>query len=88
VFSLAPWLSLGGGELVLRYHCQVLSPLSLGALKWMFTFKVSLASAKPTKQLTQYPLVQIFSENTVTVSKRCLTARNTGSFEVTMVMYQ
>jgi len=32
--------------------------VSLGAQKWMFL--VSLSSAKPTLQLTQYPLVQIF----------------------------
>ena len=35
------------GYLVLRYHYQVLSPPSVGALKWMFTFKVSLSSASP-----------------------------------------
>ena len=40
----------------------------MGALKWMLTFKVPLLSAKPTQQLTQYPLVQILfsSENTET----------------------
>ena len=26
----------------------------MGAVKWMFTFKVSLSSAKSTQQLTQY----------------------------------
>jgi len=50
---------LGCDYLFLRYHYQVLSPPSVGALKWMFTsFKVSLSSAKPNQQLTQYPLVK------------------------------
>ena len=50
---------LGCDYLFLRYHYQVLSPPSMGALKWMFTsFKVSLSSAKPNQQLTQYPLVK------------------------------
>ena len=50
---------LGCDYLFLRYHYQVLSPPSVGALMWMFTsFKVSLSSAKPTQQLTQYPLVK------------------------------
>jgi len=29
----------------------------------MFTFKVSLSSAKPTQQLTQYPCFKFSSEN-------------------------
>jgi len=57
-------------QLVLRYHSPVLSPPSMGALKWMFTFKVSLPSAKPTQQLTQYPLVQISSQNTAHIYTR------------------
>jgi len=50
---------LGGGDpwvVVNLYRYQVLSPPSMGALKWMFTFKVSRSIAKPTQQLTQYPL--------------------------------
>ena len=55
---------LGCGKLVLRYHIQVLTPPSMSALKWMFTFKVLLSSAKPTQQLTQYPGFKFSSENT------------------------
>ena len=37
----------------------------MGALKWVFIFKVPLSSAKPTQQLTQsVPLFQVFWENT------------------------
>ena len=55
---------LGCGKLVLRYLYQVLTPPSVGALKWMFTFRVLLSSAKPTQQLTQYPGFKFSSENT------------------------
>ena len=47
------------------YHCEVLSPPSMGALKWMFTFKVSLSSAKPTEQLRTAYTVPSFLEGTL-----------------------
>ena len=35
---------------------------------WMFTWKVSLSTAKPTQQLEQYPLVQNVLHDAVFIS--------------------